>query len=85
MKTFYFIYGFISAITLTMLVFNNYADTFLDDYYIEKLYHEWYKMWNLINLTINMMFTICSIIWIYVQGMVAAKELTKKETEEENE
>lgn len=83
MKIFHFIYGFISALTLIALIFNNYADMILDDYYVEKLYNDYYDYWNGFNLTMNCLFAICSIIWIYIQGLEAAKELTKKEEENE--
>lgn len=83
MKLFHFIYGFISALTLIALLSNNYADMFLDDYYVEKLYNDYYNYWNGFILTTNCLFTICSIIWIYMQGLAAAKELTKKEEENE--
>lgn len=85
MKIFHFIYGFISAITLIALLFNNYADVVLDDYYVEKLYHDWYNYWNGFNLTTNCLFAICSIIWVYTQGLNAAKEPLLINKEEENE
>lgn len=83
MKIFHFIYGFISALTLIALLFNNYADIVLDEYYVEKLYSDYYNYWNGFILTTNCLFTICSIIWIYMQGLDAAKELTKKEEKNE--
>ena len=83
MKTFHFIYGFVSAVTLMAVIFCNYADWFLDDYYIEKLHHEWYNLWNSINLTINILFAACSIIWVYLQGLNAKKELLKQEKNEQ--
>ena len=83
MKLFHFIYGFIAAITLMALLFNNYADMFLDDYYVEKLYNDWYNYWFGFITTMNCLFTICSIIWIYIQGLIAAKELTKQEESNE--
>lgn len=79
---FYFLYGIISALFAVMVTFNHLAPEILDDYYIELLNNEYFHIWKYTNLTIASIFIICCIIWIYCQGMDAAKEISKQIEEE---
>lgn len=88
MKTLgYFIFGFVSALLIMMLIFDHTMEIVLHDYYIEKFYSDWYSYWNTTSLTITILWGICAIVWVYNLGASNAydEKLLIEEIEKEKE
>lgn len=86
----HFIFGFVSALLIMMLIFDHTMEIVLHDYYIEKFFTDWYPYWNTTNLTITILWGICAIMWVYHLGISSAPEikdepLIKKEYKEYKE
>lgn len=82
-STFYFIYGIASTLLVISIFFNNIGFEYLDEYYIRLLMTEYKNHWNITQITTNILFSICALIWVYIQGMQAAKEIKQQQEKEE--
>ena len=61
---FYFLWGLSSVILLFALLFNHYAEFYLNDYYVDLLFREYSKQWAYINVGITSIWFIFSWIGI---------------------
>ena len=61
---FYFLWGLSSVILLLDLLFNHYAEFYLNDYYVDLLFREYSKQWAYLNVGITSIWLIFSWIGI---------------------
>ena len=80
---FYFIYGIVSTIYVLTAIFSYTYDEYLDEYYIRLLMNH-SDEFNYFNIIISAIFGIFSLIWVYTQGLSAAKEISTIQEKEEN-
>ena len=59
---YYFIWGFWSIIILLAILFNHYAEFYLDPYHIELLFNEYSKQWAITNAFITIIWAILTRI-----------------------
>ena len=86
---YYFIFGVACTLHIITKWFNEHAFTYLNDYYIDLLLNEYSSYHKSISFATTILFVICCIIWIYRQGLCAAKEQNEEiiyeETKEKDE
>ena len=63
---FYFIWGLSSVILLFALLFNHYAEFYLNDYYVDLLFCEYSKQWAYTNVGITIIWLLFSWIGAYL-------------------
>ena len=63
---FYCLWGLSSVIQLFALLFNHYAEFYLNDYYVDLLFREYSKQWAYINVGITSIWLILTKIGLYL-------------------
>ena len=71
---FYCLWGLSSVILLLALLFNHYAEFYLNDYYVELLFREYSKQWAYLNVGITSIWLIFS--WIGINILYNKDELS---------
>ena len=85
---FYYLFGLFTTIIVFILFFNNYADLYLDDYYVELLYNTYKKDWFWMNISITTIWIMFVLIFVYSLGKETNHEKKEKlliENKETNE
>lgn len=77
MKTFYYTFGFMTALFIFSILFNLYCEEFIDDYWLNVLYNNYAQEWYYTTLTIGALEIIYITTWIYNLGK-NAKESSKE-------
>lgn len=65
---FYYLFGLFTALTLIVILFNNYADLYLDDYYIDLLYHDYKYIYLWFNTSITSIWIFLVLAFVYMLG-----------------
>ena len=63
---FYCLWGLASGILLFALLFNHYAEFYLNDYYVDLLFREYSKQWAYFNAGITTIWLLFSWIGTYL-------------------
>lgn len=63
---FYFIWGLSSLIILLAMVFNHYAEFYLEPYRVELLFNEYTKQWALTNAAITLVWVVLTWIGLHL-------------------
>ena len=63
---FYFLWGLSSVILLFALLFNHYAEFYLNDYYVDLLFREYSQQWAYLNVGITSIWLIFSWIGMHL-------------------
>lgn len=86
MKTFYYLYGIITALFAFTIMFDLYAPEFIDEYWLNILYDQYSKEWWYSNVIVSVLFIVFTLIWTYHLGKgITEKEPLLIKKEEDNE
>lgn len=65
---FYYLFGLFTALTLIVILFNNYADFYLDGYYIDLLYRDYKYIYLWFNTSITSIWIFLVLTFVYMLG-----------------
>ena len=63
---FYCIWGIISIVELLSILFNHYAEFYLDEHYVHLLFHEYSKPWAYTNMGITTVWLLFTWMGLYL-------------------